>query len=170
MNCEHYQTLFSDYERNALGAQAAQDLSAHLQTCEHCAAMLASVQQLRQLLDIQHTPSPGAEARFRARLQREGLLVPPQKASAAITSGSRSFAAVMQQWWHKYWPSQPLGAFSYSVALLVMGLAGGQYLPARSFGFGADPGQLAEQNLSRERLIQLCNVPPQPALNICSGC
>jgi anti-sigma factor RsiW len=164
MNCEHYQSLFFDYERKTLAAQAERELSAHLQDCEQCAAMLANLQQVSALLDIQHAPSPQAEARFRERLQREAQVA--ARNSRSTRNASASLAGMLQQFWRRYWPLQPIGGFCYSVALLLLGLAGGQYLPPRSFGFGADPGQFAEQNVTRERLIQLCAVQPQPTPNL----
>lgn len=163
MNCEHYQTLFFDYERDTLNAKQRQELTAHLQGCEHCSTMLASLQQVSTLLDTQHEPSPLLAARFRERLQREAPLIAPR--SVAAVSEPASAWGFVQQLWRKYWPSQPLGSFGYSLALLVIGVMGGQYLPARTFGFGAD-ASVAEQHMSRERLIQLCAVPPQPVATL----
>lgn len=160
MNCEHCQTLFFDYERKTLTPKAEQELTAHLQGCAHCATTLANLQQVNQLLDLQHAPSPGAEARFRERLQREAQAGVQRQAALAATSSS--LFGTLQHLWRKYWPAQPLGGFSYSVALLLLGLVGGQSLPPRSFGFGAEASQLSEQPFSRERLIQLCAVPPLP--------
>lgn len=164
MNCEHCQTLFFDYERKTLGAEAQQQLTSHLQDCAHCQAMLADLRQMNLLLDVEHAPSPQAAARFQQQLQLEK--------AAALSGTSKQHPAASTLWesvrqaWRRYWPSQPLAGFAYSIALLMMGFVGGQYLPARTFGFGADAG-LAEQNLSRERLIQLCAVPPpQPLATI----
>lgn len=141
MLCDHAALLRVDYQRNSLSATDHAELSAHLQQCEHCQREFAAMQQMNALLDREQQPSPQARTRFLAQLQQE---------TAAVRPGPLAW---LQQWWS----SRPLGAFSYSAALLVAGVLSGQLLPPHSLGIGP---QMAEVNA--ERLVQLCAVPPPP--------
>jgi hypothetical protein len=113
-----------------------------------------SLRELQVLLDREQEPSASARSRFMAKLQQH--LNEPQ--AVASPQPNRLVA-----WFQSWWPAQPIGAVSYSAALLAVGLLAGQLLPPRSLGIGMDAAQLARQDLSGERLIQLCNVPPPPA-------
>lgn len=139
MNCENCRALLPEHLRSALAADLAAEVLSHLHNCPNCRAEHAALQHINALLDIETQPSAQLRQNFMARLQ---LLPPP-----------RRVAELFRTWW----PSRPIGAFSYSAALLLCGVIGGQWLPlvgptsmAAAFG----------DNLGGDRLVQLCAVPP----------
>lgn len=142
MNCDHCQELLHARERTELTPDLRTALAAHLHECIDCARADASLRELQALLDVDVAPSPGLRRQVLARLEREAA-----QRSAPVTA----FAA----WFTKLWPSRPLGAFSYSLALVLCGMFGGQLLP----GFGPDTN-------AQERIYQLCPVPDGPGTTI----
>jgi hypothetical protein len=116
-----------------------------------------NLRELQELLDREQQPSASARVRFLAKLQQQ---IDEQQTIVASPPPNR-LITLFQSWW----PAQPIGAFSYSAALLVVGLFTGQLLPPRSFGIGMDEKQLARQELNGARSIQLCSVPP-PETNV----
>ena len=140
MNCEQCQELLSAHERAELSPQIQTEVVAHLQICATCGQAHAALQQLHALLDAEIAPSPTLRQRVLTRLAAEAT--PPHTPTAV-------FGALFA----RLWPSRPLGAFSYSLALVLCGVFGGQLLP----GAGSD---LAD--LPAERLYQLCAVPAGP--------
>jgi anti-sigma factor RsiW len=138
MNCEHCQELLPVRERGELPSELQDEVAAHLLACADCARVSTELRALNALLDVEMTPAPDLRRRTLARLAQAGTrqAVPPVAALFA-----------------KVWPSRPLGAFSYSLALVLFGMFSGQLLP----GVGAN---LAD--IPAERLYQLCAVPEPP--------
>jgi hypothetical protein len=136
MNCEHCQELLhevhgGDAETSAeTSAELRASVAAHLKTCADCAAVSASLRELGTLLDAELTPSSGLRRQVLARLEQE---VP-----------ARSFATLFMQ----LWASRPVGAFSYSLALVLVGMFSGQLLPTQTAAVPAE--------------YQLCPVPEGP--------
>src|SRR5688572_21007899 len=110
MNCEHCQELLHARARAELSPALQAQVAAHVQTCADCARAGATLQQLDALLDTEVEPSPGLRRQVLARLEQEDAR--PAASFASL------FAAL--------WPSRPLGAFSYSLALVLCGVFGGQ--------------------------------------------
>ena len=148
MNCEHCQELLPARERGELDAGSASAVSAHLRECAACGDAEAALRALHSLLDTEVRPSPGLRAQVLARLEQEGAQQRRQAAPAGFLAAG--FA--------KLWPSRPLGAFSYSLALLLCGVFGGQLLPGGAGDNVAD--------IPAERLYQLCAVPAPPTRDI----
>jgi anti-sigma factor RsiW len=134
MNCEHCQELLHARDTagaaSALSPEAAAGVAAHLQTCADCSAVSASLRALGTLLDAELTPSSGLRRQVLARLEQE--------------APTRSFAALFAQ----LWAARPIGAFSYSLALVLVGMFSGQLLPADTAAVPAE--------------YQLCPVPDGP--------
>jgi hypothetical protein len=136
MNCEHCQELL-----HALHGRDAADASpevrtlvdAHLKTCAACASADASLRAIGPLLDSELAPSPGLRRQVLARLEQE--------------APARSFAALLTQ----LWAARPVGAFSYSLALVLVGMFSGQLLPTDTAVAAAE--------------YQLCPVPDGPPRN-----
>lgn len=143
MNCDHCQDLLHARERGELPPDVHAALAAHLHECADCARADASLRELNVLLDVQVAASPGLRRQVLARLEQEAA---PR--STPVTA--------FGLWFARLWPSRPLGAFSYSLALVLCGMFGGQLLPA----FGTDV------NAAQERIYQLCPVPDGPATAI----
>lgn len=141
MNCEHCQELLPGLERAELPAEQHDAVTTHLRTCAACARMAVSLREMNALLDVEAVPSPGLRRQVLARLEQEA----PRARAGTLSS---LFASL--------WPSRPLGAFSYSFALVLCGMFSGQLLPA---------GTLVGANLAEipaERLVQLCPIPDTP--------
>jgi hypothetical protein len=149
MNCTHCQSLLTDHDRNTLPAATRAEVDLHLQHCAVCAEALAALREVNRLLDVELQPSPQLRQTFLAGLRQYG-----GAPSAPGHSTGSAIARLFQAWW----PSRPLGAFSYSAALLLCGVLSGQLLPQALPGSGA--ADIAA-DIPRERLIQLCAVPPQ---------
>lgn len=148
MFCENAGPLLVEYQRNALAATEQAALAAHLQQCAQCSRELAALQQLGSLLDREQQPSPQARARFMVQLRQE-------------TQRADNVRPALLVWLQQWWAARPLGAFSYSAALVVAGVLSGQMLPPHSLGIG--PQQpMVESSPTPDRLIQLCAVPPAP--------
>lgn len=145
LTCEQAAAALVDNRHGANSTANNATLDAHLAQCPACAADAAALQDLQQLLDRPLQPSPLARARFLAALRQ-----------AETTAGRPG----LLQWLQSLWPARPIGSFSYSAALLLAGVLGGQLLPPHSLGIGPE---LAEQGLTPDRLVQLCAVPPPPA-------
>ncbi|MDY6982371.1 MAG: hypothetical protein SV422_04735 [Pseudomonadota bacterium] len=147
MNCDHCQDLLHARERGELSPDMSPDvhtaLAAHVHECADCARADASLRELNALLDAEVVPSPGLRRQVLARLEQEAAL-----RSTAVTA--------FGLWFARLWPSRPLGAFSYSLALVLCGMFGGQLLPA----FGTDA------NVAQEGLYHLCPVPDGPGTAI----
>ena len=136
MNCEHCQELLHALhapDPAEASPEARTAVAAHLETCATCAGLDASLRALGPLLDTELAPSPGLRRQVLARLEQE---VP-----------ARSFAALFAQ----LWAARPVGAFSYSLALVLVGMFSGQLLPMNS---AAAPAE-----------YQLCPVPEGPLRN-----
>jgi hypothetical protein len=129
MNCEHCQELL----HQGRGADAAPELRLHLQSCADCAAVSASLRTIGGLLDAELTPSSGLRRQVLARLEQE---VP-----------TRSFATLFAL----LWSSRPVGAFSYSLALVLVGMFSGHLLPT--------------DTSAAETEYQLCPLPDRPPNN-----
>jgi anti-sigma factor RsiW len=150
MNCEHCRELLPGHERAELSPELARELSpdqqaavsAHLQTCATCAKAALALRELNVLLDTDVQPSPGLRTQVLARLQQEAA----GNRTGALSSLSTLFMAL--------WPSRPIGAFSYSLALVLCGMLSGQLLP------------LGAADIPPERLYQLCPVPDAPPRDI----
>lgn len=141
MNCDHCQELLHARERDELPSELLTTLATHLQDCADCANADRSLRELQALLDTGVAPSPGLRRRVLARLELEAA----QRHAPASAFGL---------WFTKLWPSRPLGAFGYSLVLVLCGMFGGQLLP---FGPGAS---------AQERIYQLCPVPDGPGTTI----
>lgn len=83
-------------------------------------------------------PSPGLRRQVLARLDQESTL-------------GRPFAATLAGLFARLWPSRPVGAFSYSLVLVLAGMFSGQLLP-----LGVDS--------TADNPYQLCPVPGGPPL------
>lgn len=116
MNCEHCQELL--HQLQGRDADESPELQLHLKGCADCAAVSATLRTLGTLLDslvnTELTPSSGLRRQVLARLEQE--------------APSRSFAALFTQ----LWSSRPIGAFSYSLALVLVGMFSGHLLPANT--------------------------------------
>ena len=145
MNCEHCRELLPARERGELTPELASALDAHVQGCASCARADAALRALNTLLDVDVTPSPGLRRRVLAQLEQE-------------TAQYKAPVAAFATWFARVWPSRPLGAFSYSLALVLCGVFGGQLLPG---GAGANVAEIPA-----ERLYQLCAVPAPPPRDI----
>lgn len=136
MNCEHCQELLHQLHGRdadaspALFSEQQANIATHLKSCANCAAVSASLRTLGTLLDAELTPAPGLRRQVLARLEQE---VP-----------ARSFAALFTQ----LWSSRPIGAFSYSLALVLVGMFSGHLLPMNTAAVEAE--------------YQLCPVPDRP--------
>src|SRR5690242_263240 len=128
MNCEHCQELL--HQLHGRDADESPELQAHLQGCADCTAVSASLRTLGSLLDAELTPSSGLRRQVLARIEQE--------------APARSFAALFTQ----LWSSRPIGAFSYSLALVLVGMLSGHLLPSDT---AATPAE-----------YQLCPVPDGP--------
>ena len=149
MHCEQASALLVDYQRNELAASERSSLALHLQQCKHCSSELQSLLAISQLLDYEQQPSPQARERFLARLQQ----------TAGSTSSNAGVQSGMVGWFQQLWLARPLAAFSYSAALLVVGLLSGQLLPPHALGVGPQ----VEQKPDAARIVQLCAAPTAPA-------
>jgi anti-sigma factor RsiW len=146
MNCEHCRELLPGHERAELSPELSADqhaaVSAHLQTCATCAKAALALRELNALLDTEVQPSPGLRTQVLARLQQE-------------TAGSRTGApSGLSTLFMAWWPSRPIGAFGYSLALVLCGMLSGQLLP------------LGAADIPPERLYQLCPVPDAPSRDV----
>lgn len=149
MNCNDCQELLPGLDRAELSAALHAELGAHLRACEACARAHAALRELASLLDNEAIPSPALRAQVLARLQHEAGT---RKVLTAVPAPRWS------SWFAALWPSRPLGAFSYSLALVLCGVFSGQLLPPGSLGVGTNPDTAA---IPAERLVQLCAVPDQ---------
>jgi hypothetical protein len=147
MNCEHCQESFLARERGELEPEVLRAVAAHVRGCATCARAEATLHEFNTLLDAEVAPSPGLRGQVLAHLEQEAA-----QRKAPVASG---FTSV---WFASVWPSRPLGAFSYSLALVLCGVFGGQLLP---LGTGANVA-----DIPAERLYQLCAVPAPPARDI----
>lgn len=136
MNCNECQSNFTALSKGRLDAALRRDVEAHLQDCATCAAAHAQTMAMFQELDRQEQPSVLLENRFRGVLalaaseagDKHGRFTAHtansrQAAKAASTAGSRQAG-----WFSRFWPSRPVWAFAYSLALFFTGAAGGQLL------------------------------------------
>ncbi len=144
MNCEHCQELLPGHERAELSPEQQAAVTAHLQTCAVCMRAAVLLRELNVLLDIEAQASPGLRRQVLARLEQE--------------VGQRGTASSLAALFMSLWPSKPLGAFSYSLALVLCGMFSGQLLPLAT---GADVA-----DIPAERLVQLCQVPDAPPRDI----
>lgn len=140
MNCEYCQELLHTRERGGLPPETQAPLAAHLHDCADCKRAAGALHDLQALLDQEVDASPGLRSQVLARLDREHVL-------------RRAPTTAFGAWFARLWPSRPLGAFSYSLALVLCGMFGGQLLPV----LGTDVS-----GVSAERLYQLCPVPDGP--------
>lgn len=147
MNCEHCQELLPARERGELPPGLEQQAAAHLRTCADCARAEAALCELTTLLDFDVVPSPGLRRQVLARLEREAAT---QRRPVA------GFATWCAAGFARFWPSRPLGAFTYSLALVLCGMFGGQLLPGAT-GIGA---------MTTDSQYQLCPVPERPRADI----
>lgn len=148
MNCEHYRELLPARARAELPPGLQQEVAAHLRTCAACARADESLHELNMLLDREVEPSPGLRRQVLARLDEEAAR------RAAPIAG---FAAWCANGFARLWPTRPLGAFSYSLALVLCGMFGGQLLPGAASGLG---GSAADSQ------YQLCPVPDRASPDI----
>jgi hypothetical protein len=137
MNCEHCQELLHELHGRDTAEAAPEHsaeqragVAAHLRTCVDCSAVSASLHALGTLLDAELAPSSGLRRQVLARLEQE---VP-----------ARSFTALFTQ----LWAARPVGAFSYSLALVLVGMFSGHLLPTDTAAVPAE--------------YQLCPVPEGP--------
>lgn len=143
MNCDHCQELLHARERGELPADIHAALAAHLHGCAGCRHADLALRELNELLDTEVIASPGLRRQVLAGLEREAAL----RGVPATAFGA---------WFARLWPSRPFGAFSYSLALVLCGMYGGQLLPGTS---GSDPAAMPA-------LYQLCPVPDGPGTPI----
>jgi anti-sigma factor RsiW len=151
MNCEHCKAALVEYCRNELPADTQAQVTGHLATCTGCSTELAALRQLGALLDTEEQPSPRLRANFLARLEEAS------RTGVPVQTATRGLATLFRE----LWPSRPLGAFSYSLALVVCGMVSGQLLPPGSLGLGTT-AQFSNR-IPAEQLIQLCAVPAPQA-------
>ncbi|MGV3592026.1 MAG: anti-sigma factor family protein [Gammaproteobacteria bacterium] len=143
MNCDHCQELLHARERGELPGEMHAALATHLRGCADCTRADLALRELNELLDAEVVASPGLRRQVLARLEQDVAL----RGIPATAFGA---------WFTRLWPSRPLGAFSYSLALVLCGMFGGQLLPG---AFGNDPA-------ARPALYQLCPVPDGPGTPI----
>ncbi|HTR00973.1 MAG TPA: hypothetical protein VMH83_13325 [Candidatus Acidoferrum sp.] len=140
--CEQARLWLAENKPQQLTTEQQQNLALHLQGCATCAEEAAAFGELQNLLAREQSPSPLARARFLAALQQQASMQ-----QQPINAGIAGFLRAL-------WPTRPAWSMGYSAALLVLGLVVGQLLPPRTFGVGPQ--------MSEERLIHLCAVPPKP--------
>jgi Putative zinc-finger len=58
VNCRRHQELLSDYLEGALSPPLSRELESHLQTCEDCSDLVASLKEVLSLFDNFQTPEP----------------------------------------------------------------------------------------------------------------
>jgi hypothetical protein len=150
MNCEHCKELLPGLERAELASEQLAAVATHVHGCASCAQAAVALRELNALLDIEAQPSPGLRQQVLTRLQQE----------AASDNATLRPAATLSSLFASLWPSRPLGAFSYSLALVVCGMFSGQLLPAGTL-IGADVA-----DIPAERLVQLCRIPDLPLRDI----
>ncbi len=143
MNCEHCQELLPGYEQAELSPDMQAAVTVHLQTCAACTQAAVALRELNALLDVETVASPGLRRQVLARLEQEA----GQRKGLSLATLFTSL-----------WPSKPLGAFSYSLALVLCGMFSGQLLPLAANADLAD--------IPAERLVQLCPVPDGPRRDI----
>jgi anti-sigma factor RsiW len=162
MSCEQAQQLLVQQQVDALSPLQHQQLTTHTTTCAACAAEAASWQQLALALQQQQQPSAAARVKFIAQLQSELTQQASPLTATAPVKTVKPTTSAWPRFFQHLWPAQPMGAVSYSAALLTVGLLVGQLLPPRSLGVGIENNELVFGPLQQERPIQLCSMPPAP--------
>ncbi|HWK54600.1 MAG TPA: hypothetical protein VNR18_09530 [Hyphomicrobiales bacterium] len=144
MNCTQCREILSSgHPEERASPDTCSTLQAHLAQCPACTHEAAQLEQLFALLDYQEQPSPALAAGFAVRLGQAGTASPgtaytavPLEQTTAPRPGPAPIksAAPFSGLFRMLWPTRPLGAFSYSTALLCVGLLGGQLLPPGALG------------------------------------
>lgn len=187
MNCTQCREILGMGHRKSASTDEHSALQAHLTQCPACAHEAAQLEQLFTLLDHQEQPSPALAAGFAIRLRQwvsnnagadtpsaaQTIATPHEQPTTAQTtttlheqSASAKSAPVRTMptfslggLFRVLWPTRPLGAFSYSTALLFMGLLGGQLLPPGALGVS---GPEAAQETKTTNGVLICPVQYSP--------
>jgi hypothetical protein len=148
MTCDQVKEQIADYLAGALSPATAEDLDEHFAACAACKHEAADLSETWEMLGLmeQEQPSAALRSRFYQSLEayREGL------AASAPAPARRPFF----DWGWRGW--------AWSAALLVAGLAIGQFLNVRERGRG-DLAQLQDEVLHMRQLVTLSLLQQQSA-------
>lgn len=119
MNCQQIAELLPDYLHGALDASRIALVREHIDSCAACADEVAVWQKLA-LLPVEQ-PSVASRAHFEAMLDAYQTARGERPAVTPFIAGRSPIGNLLR------WLRSPLGAFAWSAALLVLGLALGAY-------------------------------------------
>src|SRR5690606_9714519 len=114
-NCTQCREILGMGRRESASPDERSALQAHLAQCPACAREAARLEQLFTLLDHQEQPPPTLATGFAARTT---TTLHEQSASAKSAPVRTMPTFSLGGLFRALWPTRPLGAFSYSTAVL----------------------------------------------------
>jgi HEAT repeats len=126
MQCEEVRSQFADYVIDQMQEPVRSLVSEHLTVCETCRKEAEELKSLwKRLGSIPSAePSPELESRFHIMLEayKHGLNHAP----------ARNWWSGVNAWMSRWWPSQPVLQFGFSLGLLILGVVIGRQLYSSS--------------------------------------
>jgi len=120
MKCPQLQEKFADYMTGEIDEKSRAEIQTHLAGCNDCRTELESLSALWAKLGVlpKEQPGPGMRTRFYSMLEayKEGM---------AVEKPRRSLPARISGWVEGILPKKPVHQFVLSLAMMVIGLAGG---------------------------------------------
>lgn len=153
INCEKCDEWQVAYFLNELSQAEQAQIKAHIQQCDSCRDKFEEMVVIFNALDeqVEQQPSPQLKQNFQTMLA----------AAIELKQSRVDKASKRLGWFLAFWPSRPVWACSYSLALLFSGMLLGHVLPQSSLGLSPSEmsaNQLDYSNIPEDRLIQICAV------------
>ena len=126
MQCEEVRSQFADYVNDQMQEPVRSLVSEHLTVCETCRTEAGELKSLWQRLGSipSAEPSPELESRFHIMLEayKHGLNHAPAK----------NWWSGLNAWMSRWWPTQPVLQFGFSLGLLILGVVIGRQVYSSS--------------------------------------
>src|SRR5262249_4845874 len=126
MQCEEVRSQFADYVIDQMQEPVRSLVSEHLTVCETCRTEAQELKSLWQRLGSipSAEPSPELESRFHIMLEayKHGLNDAPAK----------NWWSGVNAWMSRWWPTQPVLQFGFSLGLLILGVVIGRQVYSSS--------------------------------------
>jgi anti-sigma-K factor RskA len=129
VNCEQMDRLLPDYLQGALSSAQAAEVEQHCEHCANCAQDIVIWKQLAMLPE--EKPSAESRQRFEAMLHAYSATASEIAPAHSNARPSRP-VATKPSWNFLEWLRSPMGAVSWSAALLIIGLFVGTQIGNRT--------------------------------------
>jgi Putative zinc-finger len=161
MNCEQISEFLPDYLQGSLTGEPARQVEDHLLHCSTCSADVALWKKLAQLPAEQ--PSPESRARFEAMLHayQVGNLGAAEHTTPRASSALAPRVSPLSAAFH--WLRSPLGAFAWSLALLILGIFVGSRLTTATSSHSQELAAMHSELANMRQLVALSLLQQQSA-------